>query len=119
MAKGLTQVHPKRERTGTSRGHPLCGSREFVAQRQQWTVQVKLKRERLELSPVYSTALMHDDHKVGYVRLSSFSQKAASDMRRHISKLEVPPPPSSPPPHRSPLLERASNKERAVAMIWL
>ena len=50
----------------------------------------KLKREKLELSPVYSTALTHDDHKVGYVRLSSFSQKAASDMRRHIKKLEVP-----------------------------
>ena len=52
-------------------------------------VQVNLKRERLELSPVYSTALMHDDHKVGYIRLTSFSQKAAADMKRHISKLEV------------------------------
>lgn len=50
--------------------------------------QVNLKREKLELSPVYSTALLHDDHKVGYIRLSSFSQKAAADMRRHINKLE-------------------------------
>ncbi len=56
------------------------------------TVQVNLKREKLELSPVYSTALQHDNHKVGYIRLASFSQKAASDMRRHINKLEVLPP---------------------------
>ena len=55
-------------------------------------LQVKLKREKLELSPVYSTSLTHDEHKVGYVRLSNFSQKAASDMKRHIKKLEVFPP---------------------------
>lgn len=50
---------------------------------------MNLKREKLELSPVYSTALSHDDHKVGYIKLTSFSQKAAADMRRHINKLEV------------------------------
>ncbi len=54
-----------------------------------WHLQVNLKRERLELSPVYSTALVHDDHKLGYIRLTSFSQKAAADMRRHINKLEA------------------------------
>lgn len=48
-----------------------------------------MKREKLELSPVYSTALTHDDHKLGYIKLASFSQKAAADMRRHINKLEV------------------------------
>lgn len=51
--------------------------------------QVNLKREKLEISPVYSTALIHDDHKVGYIRLASFSQKAAADLRRHVRKLEA------------------------------
>ena len=52
-------------------------------------VQVNLKRERLELSPVYSTAMDHDGHKLGYIRLVNFSQKAAFDMRRAIDDLQV------------------------------
>lgn len=48
-----------------------------------------MTREKLELSSVYSTALTHDDHKVGYLRLTNFSQKAAADMKRHLTKLEV------------------------------
>lgn len=54
-----------------------------------WRVQVKLKRERLELSSVYSSAIRHDDHTLGYIRLTSFSQKAAADVRRHLQQLEV------------------------------
>ncbi|KAL3694725.1 hypothetical protein R1sor_008376 [Riccia sorocarpa] len=55
--------------------------------------QVKLKRETISLSPVYSTVLEHpglDGHKekTGYIRLSTFSQNAASDMKRAIEKLE-------------------------------
>ena len=50
---------------------------------------MKLQRERLELSPVYSTAMQHDGHQLGYIRLASFSQKAANDMRRAIDRLEV------------------------------
>ena len=33
--------------------------------------------------------MSHDGHKVGYIRLASFSQKAANDMRRAIDRLEV------------------------------
>ena len=50
---------------------------------------MNLKREKLELSPVFSTALVHENHKLGYIKLTSFSQKAAADMRRHINKLEA------------------------------
>ena len=32
---------------------------------------------------------MHDEHKVGYLRLTNFSQKAAADLKRHLVKLEV------------------------------
>lgn len=57
--------------------------------RRSGVLQVKLQRERLELSPVFSTALKHEDHQVGYIRLASFSQKAAGDLKRHVDKLEV------------------------------
>ncbi|BFI30960.1 carboxyl-terminal processing protease [Marchantia polymorpha subsp. ruderalis] len=55
--------------------------------------EVKLKRETIALSPVYSTVLAHpalDGHeeKTGYIRLTTFSQNAAADMERAISKLE-------------------------------
>ncbi|KAL2633013.1 hypothetical protein R1flu_004492 [Riccia fluitans] len=55
--------------------------------------QVKIKRETISLSPVYSTVLAHpalDGHeeKTGYIRLTTFSQNAASDMERAIKKLE-------------------------------
>ncbi|KAK9811756.1 hypothetical protein WJX72_009554 [[Myrmecia] bisecta] len=51
--------------------------------------QVQLQREKLELSPVYSTAMNHGGHKLGYIRLVNFSQKAAHDMQRAISDLEA------------------------------
>ena len=50
---------------------------------------MNLKREKLELSPVYSTAMEHDGHKLGYIRLVNFSQKAAYDMQRAIDDLQV------------------------------
>lgn len=52
-------------------------------------VQVKLQREKLELSPVYSTAMNHDGHKLGYIRLVNFSQHAAADMEKAVASLEV------------------------------
>lgn len=53
--------------------------------------QVKLQREKLELSPVYSTAMEHDGHKLGYIRLVNFSQHAANDMEKAVTQLEVRP----------------------------
>ena len=51
--------------------------------------QVDLKRERLEMSPVYSTAFERDGHTLGYIRLVNFSQHAAADMRKAITRLQV------------------------------
>ena len=58
-------------------------------------MQMVLQRERLDLSPVFSTAMQHEGHRLGYIRLASFSQKAASDMRRAIDRLEVQDQPSA------------------------
>jgi C-terminal processing protease CtpA/Prc len=52
-------------------------------------VQVRLKREKLELSPVYSTAMEHDGHRLGYIRLVNFSQHAAADMEKAVVSLQV------------------------------
>lgn len=52
-------------------------------------VQVNLKREKLELSPVYSTAVNHDGHKLGYIRLVNFGQHAALDMQHAVQKLQA------------------------------
>ena len=52
-------------------------------------MQVNLKREKLELTPVYSTAMEHEGHKLGYIRLVNFSQKAALDMQHAIDNLQV------------------------------
>lgn len=52
---------------------------------------MKLQREKLELSPVYSTAMEHDGHKLGYIRLVNFSQHAANDMEKAVTQLEVRP----------------------------
>ena len=58
-----------------------------------WTAQeVNLKREHVNLSPVYYTALKAkgaDDGSVGYVRLTQFSNNAAEDMRAAITDLEA------------------------------
>ena len=50
---------------------------------------MNLKREKLELSPVYSTAVDHDGHKLGYIRLVNFGQHAALDMQRAVQKLQA------------------------------
>lgn len=54
-----------------------------------YVLQVQLQRERLELSPVFSTAMQHGDHTTGYIRLVNFSQKAAPEMRHAITELQV------------------------------
>lgn len=50
---------------------------------------MRLQRERLELSPVYSTSVVHDGHNLGYIRLVNFSQHAAADMQRAMAQLQV------------------------------
>ena len=51
--------------------------------------EVNLRRERVNLSPVYSTVLEGaGQEKVGYVRLTQFSGNAADDMRAAITDLE-------------------------------
>lgn len=67
--------------SGTERGSGL-GFRE-----------VKVPREVIRLSPISSTVISHrsqDGHesKTGYVRLSSFSQTAASEMESTIQEME-------------------------------
>ena len=51
--------------------------------------QVQLQREKLELNPVFSTAMQHGDHMTGYIRLVNFSQKAAPEMQHAIAQLQV------------------------------
>lgn len=51
--------------------------------------QVQLKREKVELSSVFSTAMTHDGHQLGYIRLANFSQSSAHDMQKAIARLEV------------------------------
>ncbi len=41
------------------------------------------------MSPVYSTAFERDGHTLGYIRLVNFSQHAAADMRKAITRLQV------------------------------
>ncbi len=50
--------------------------------------QFRLRRERVELSPVFATAMHYDDHNFGYVRLVNFSQHAAADMEKAINQLK-------------------------------
>lgn len=48
-----------------------------------------MRRERVNLSPVYSTVLPgYGEKTVGYVRLTQFSGNAAEDMRSAIEDLE-------------------------------
>jgi hypothetical protein len=55
-------------------------------------VQVNLKREKLDVNPVFSTAMLDDDgHKLGYIRLVNFSQKAPQEVERSMKRLEVGP----------------------------
>lgn len=55
---------------------------------------MQLQREKLELNPVFSTAMQHGDHMTGYIRLINFSQKAAPEMRHAIADLQVHHPPA-------------------------
>jgi carboxyl-terminal processing protease len=49
----------------------------------------KLRRERVELSPVFATtARLDDGATVGYVRLASFSARAAGDVRAAVAQLQ-------------------------------
>ncbi|KAH8961621.1 hypothetical protein BDL97_05G058200 [Sphagnum fallax] len=55
--------------------------------------EIKLQRETIMLSPVFSTVIHHvapdgQDLKTGYVHLSAFSQNAAVDMERTITTME-------------------------------
>ncbi|KAI5076491.1 hypothetical protein GOP47_0008556 [Adiantum capillus-veneris] len=55
--------------------------------------EVKIYRENITLTPVFTAVLPHtapDGHlaKLGYLRLTAFSQNAAADMERAISGLE-------------------------------
>lgn len=58
--------------------------------------EIRLRRERVSLSPVFATALPPPPGAVasgplGYIRLTSFSQNAASEMATAIQQLEVRP----------------------------
>ena len=51
---------------------------------------VSLRREPVELSPVAYAALpARGGHTLGYVRLATFSQRAASDVQRAVVALEA------------------------------
>jgi C-terminal peptidase prc len=47
-----------------------------------------MRREKLELSPVYTSLLPYHTHLLGYIRLANFSQRAAADMRTAIVNLQ-------------------------------
>jgi|LauGreSBDMM110SN_4_FD.fasta_scaffold23874_2 C-terminal processing protease CtpA/Prc len=55
--------------------------------------EITIKRDRVNLSPVYSTALKRERDEgrsdVGYIRLAQFSNNSAADMRAAILELEV------------------------------
>mmetsp|Transcript_390 Transcript_390/g.1154 ORF Transcript_390/g.1154 Transcript_390/m.1154 type:complete len:257 (+) Transcript_390:1221-1991(+) len=55
--------------------------------------QVTLKRERLEVNPVFTTAFKHDSERgpatSGYIRLTNFNGHAASDVQRAIIDLQA------------------------------
>jgi carboxyl-terminal processing protease len=52
------------------------------------TKRFRLRRETVELSPIFATAVNYDDHMFGYIRLTTFSQHAAEDMRRAMAQLK-------------------------------
>lgn len=55
------------------------------------TFDVRLKRERVELSPVVSALLRSPAGRlpIGYVRLTSFSQNAAAELRKAMAELDA------------------------------
>ncbi len=50
--------------------------------------QVRLRREKVELSPVLSTTVHHEGSTFGYIRLVNFGQHAAQDMAAAIKDLQ-------------------------------
>lgn len=48
----------------------------------------RLLRAKLEFSPIFATPMQYDGHTFGYVRLVSFSQRAAADMQKAIAQLQ-------------------------------
>lgn len=48
----------------------------------------RLRREKVEISPIFATAVHYDDHTIGYVRLVNFSQHAATEMEKAIKQLK-------------------------------
>jgi C-terminal processing protease CtpA/Prc len=65
----------------------LAGQRRDVDEQVQLK-RFRLTRERLELSPVFGTALHADDHTFGYLRLVNFSARAADDLRSAVAQLQ-------------------------------
>jgi carboxyl-terminal processing protease len=89
LLQGGTEVKVKlARRTDQIPGVP--GRPEAPLTVQYREVSLSLKRERVNLSPVYYTALhgsQGDD--VGYIRLVNFSNNAASEMQEAIRQLQV------------------------------
>ncbi len=57
-------------------------------------VKVKLRREKLEVNPVFSTAVAHRGPSgrpvtTGYIRLVNFSMHAAEDVRKAVRGLKA------------------------------
>ncbi|CAM6003435.1 unnamed protein product [Sphagnum balticum] len=83
-----------RGRAGTSVTLKLCRPANGVtAKGLTKLTEIKLQRETIMLSPVFSTVIHHvapdgQDLKTGYVHLSAFSQNAAVDMERTITTME-------------------------------
>ncbi|CAD7698236.1 unnamed protein product [Ostreobium quekettii] len=50
--------------------------------------ELKIKRDVVELTPVYATAVKVDDATVGYIKLASLSSKAAEDTSKAINELK-------------------------------
>lgn len=47
----------------------------------------RLRRERVQLSPIFATTMNFDDHLYGYIRLVSFSSNAASETKKAVEQL--------------------------------
>ena len=48
----------------------------------------RLRRETVEFSPIFASTIGYNDHTYGYVRLATFSQHAAEDMRKAVEQLQ-------------------------------
>ncbi|KAM0942963.1 putative processing peptidase [Dioscorea sansibarensis] len=88
---GETAAQKLRGRAGTTVTVKLyCGAQHGT---DSGVREVKLPREVIKLSPIFSTIISHklgDGHEVktGYVRLSAFSQTAATEMEKAVQEME-------------------------------